>query len=356
VLEFGAHEAYRLQLRGTVARGDAYLAQRSCRIIGGANGWSQQLPPKHYHNDARVKARLVADDLAAATGETIGVFSPQYEYLGVDYVRDAGPAAHTLEAVIGTSVWWVDYDGLTYVGTRPERVADTTQYDVLDYNPRSRVATFGLNDLAALQLGDVVSSPVLEGEHKITELELRIEPGVTTATAWLGPERSSSRLASLLTAIGQKGTKAQLFGVYRYRVVRMNATRVELQAVRAELGLPDILPASQWPGMPGLNATLAQGAQVLVSFIDGDRTAPIVTHYAGPDGAGFAPVHLVLGDKTGKPAARQDDAVEVILPPAVITGTLGPTPGGTPITGVVTFMLDKTMGKIVAGSNKVDIA
>jgi hypothetical protein len=84
----------------------------------------------------------------------------------------------------------------------------------------------------------------------------------------------------------------------------------------------------------------------------------VVVHFAGKDAAGFVPTRLTLGGVDGANAARLGDAVEVLLPPAVISGTAivagSPTP--SPITGVLTFTGSKALGVITAGSAKVRIA
>jgi hypothetical protein len=96
--------------------------------------------------------------------------------------------------------------------------------------------------------------------------------------------------------------------LYRYRVVRMVANRAELQAVRKGAGLPDTLPVSIHPGMAGLAANLTPGALVLVAFIEGDPTQPIITHFATQDEPGFLPVSLALDAtdevRIGKSAAQ----------------------------------------------------
>ena len=109
--------------------------------------------------------------------------------------------------------------------------------------------------------------------------------------------------------------------IYRYRVVRMNSgdNRVCLQPVAASLGLPDLLPVSIMPGVPGAKPELAEGSTVLVSFIEGDPKQPIVTHFASPDSGDFLPVSIALnasasvliGDSPGMPVARMTDTVQV---------------------------------------------
>jgi hypothetical protein len=105
--------------------------------------------------------------------------------------------------------------------------------------------------------------------------------------------------------------------------------RVNLQAVRKAAGLPDVLPVAQWPGLAGSHAELAQGAEVLVEFIEGDRTMPIVTRYVGKDGPGFVPVSVSLcGGES--PVARVGDFVDITIPAGVIIP--GFNSGGGPFT------------------------
>lgn len=79
-------------------------------------------------------------------------------------------------------------------------------------------------------------------------------------------------------------------GLTRYRVVKMAGDRAELQVVRKASGLPDVLPVAMHPGLAGTWAELAQGAEVLVTFIEGDPGLPIVTHFTPKGDGGFVPV------------------------------------------------------------------
>lgn len=354
-----------LELVGTVAREQSgtFGQANYVRIIAGGASWGSELVARSYHNDAGVRASLIADDAAREAGEILGGFVPADERVGRDYVRNAGPASRTLEGAAGPGVaWWVDYAGVTHVGPRAAVSVPPTAYHVIAYNPRERTALLGLDDPGALPIGATLTEHI-DVPGVVRELQLWAEGREVRALAWLGgDEGSHGRAAGLLRTIIDRATDAKLHGCYRYRVVRMAAGgdgRVELQAVRRGQGLPDIAPVSQWPGMPGLYAELQPGAEVLVQFIDGDRAAPIVTHYAGKDGAGFAPVALTIGGPTGEPAARSGDAVEVLLPPAVFTGTIGPGtgfPAAIAATGVVQWLVPKVDGVIIAGSGKVKVS
>ena len=344
-----------LTLTGTVdaAFSGTYALQRRVRVVAGAGGWSEYAPERSYHNDAGVKARLIAEDAARAVGETIGSFVPAAERVGVDYVRQAGPAVRTLEDAAGPGVaWWVDYDGVTHVGVRPQQAIPESAYEVVAYDPRAHVATLAIDDPADVQIGSTIAGP-LQTPAAVRQLEINVGTTEIRAVVWLGGgEAEHDRLTGLLRAIVQRATDRRLFGPWRYRVVRMSGSRVDLQPVRVANGLPDLAAVDVWPGVASAHADLTPGAHVLVEFIEGDRAQPIVTHVTPRSGNGWVPVTVTIGGESGPPAARQGDAVEVLLPPAVFAGTIN----GGPATGVLTFPAMKALGTITAGSGKVKIA
>ena len=300
-------EAPDLSGRVTIAIGDARLVgtvdtradgtrreTRRTRIVGGAGQWGKALAAKHYHNDAGVKALLVAQDAAREAGETLGTFAPTGT-VGVDYVRALGPASQALEDVAGTSSWWVDFDGVTQVGERPTVTPVAGAIVVEEYDPRGRVATLAMDDVSSVGVGSVITEG-LDAPQTVRDYEIRVTPDSVRVLAWCGADGSSrGRFADLLRGIVSKIVADLATGPVLYRVSRMNVDRVELQIVNRRDGLPDLLPVSMWPGVAGVHATLTPGAEVLVEFIDGDRTRPIITHFAGKDGVGFVPVRIDFG-------------------------------------------------------------
>lgn len=350
-----------LTLLGTVdalAEG-AFGEQRRVRVVAGAGGWGKPAAPVAYHNDAGVKAKLIAEDAARLVGETLGTFVPAAERVGVDYVRRDGAAASVvLEDVIGVGAgvaWYVDAAGVTHVGTRPAAGMLTAgTYEVVAYDPRERVATLTVDDVEQIGIGVAVGHPI-NPPQVIREYEIHVTADAVRVVAWFGPdENAPGRLAGLLGAIARRSVEpAALYGLYRYRVVSAaSGDRWDLQAVRKAAGLPDLRSIALWPGVPGIHATLEYGAEVLVSFVEGHAAEPVVTHYGGPGGSNWVPTMVVIGGDDGPPAARQGDTVEVLLPPASFTGSMS----GAPITGIMTFPLASTLGTITTGSGKVRIA
>ena len=283
-----------LELRGTVDPNDngVFGEQRKSRIIGGGGAWGTLLAAQHYHNDAGVRALAVAQDAARLAGESLGTFAPAADTVGLDYVRQAGTASRVLEDVVGAVPWFVDYDGLTQVGARPTAAVDVEAYQVLDADPRENLVTVAVDDLRTVGIGSILSEG-LEAPLTVYELEARVTVDASRVTAWGGGSAAGrGRLAGLFLALSAAASRGRLFGRYRYRVVNMAGARVELQAVAAAAGLPDVLPISQRPGVAGAHAKLTGGSIVLVEFIEGDRTMPIVSAFAGKDEEGDAPDEL----------------------------------------------------------------
>lgn len=298
-----------LALSGTID-GGTFGLQRKARIVAGAGGWGTVVPAKDYHNDAGIKARTIAEDAARAAGEQLGTFIPAALRVGVDYVRQAAPAAQALVDVLGGVPWWVDYDGITLAGARPAVGLDPAAYEVLAYDPRERVVTLAVDDPSKVRIGSIISER-MDVPQVVREFELRLGgEHELRVTAWCGgSELGPGRVAGLLQSITEGTIRRRLYGKYRYRVVRMASDRVELQVASARAGLPDVLPISMWPGVAGAHAELAPGAEVLVEFIEGDRAQPIVTGFAGKDGVGFVPTSLTLCGSSQR-VARQGDLVQ----------------------------------------------
>lgn len=317
-------------LSGTVLAEQAgsFATQTSARIVGGAGGWSKVLKAKGYHNDAGIKARLIAEDAAREVGETLQSFAPTIERVGIDFAREELAASVVLEYAAGDATWWVDYNGLTYVGTRPTSELLSTTYTLQQYNARERVAQLAIQDIASLQIGSIITDERLDGPQTVHDFEVHTVDGEPLrASVWFGGVNSEpGRLASLLRSIITHAVKGELPGCYRYRVVTMGADkRVDLQAVRKQSGLPDLRSTSQWPGVPGVEAILTLGAEVVVQFIDADPAQPIITAYVGPGGPGFVPVSLAFCGSE-QAAARQGDLVQ--------SGGVGTVVTLQPLTGV----------------------
>lgn len=324
-------------------------AKTVVRLIGGANGWSQVLPGRDYPNDAGVKAKLVAADAARECGERLGDFAPAQERLGVHYVREEGPASRTIEDAARGAAWWVGFDGITRVGTRATSKAG--KHTLLSWNPKTLFAELVCDSLSALPIGATIpASEVLPEPVTIQSLEIRVTAESVRVHAWCG-EQPGTSLIETLKALIARVLDRKLLGTYHYRVIRMSGDRCDLQPVKASSGMPKLVTVSMWPGVSGIHCRLTRGTEVAVQFLDGDRTRPIVNAFVGRGGPGDVPEGIEIGGPNGALAARQGDVCEVLLPPCVLVGTIGPG-AGTPFTAVATFPLAKTLGTITGGSAK----
>jgi hypothetical protein len=340
-----------LRASGTVDPSDTgtFGGVTRARIVAGAGRWGDDVAAKSYQNDLGVKASQVAQEAAAAVGETLGVFVPRAARLGKHFAREAAAAVVALELASGGAAWWVDYTGTTQVGTRAAGAADPRDYEVLAYDPDGRVVTLAVDRPEALAVGQTLAKNLPE-TLTIAELAITASPEDLTVTAWCGAGEGALQRA--MRAVVSQMISGRLPGLYRYRIVSAVGDRVDLQAVRKAAGVPDLLKVSMWPGVAGSHATLAPSAEVLVQFLEGDPSQPVVTAFAGKDGAGFVPLLLELGGAGGPFAARVGDPVQVTLPPAAFSGTIG----GSPATGTVTWVPPAVAnGTIVGGSTKVRI-
>lgn len=344
-----------VKLKGSIPPREAgtFGLQRRVRIVAGAGGWGSLLAKKGYHNDAGVKARLVADDAAREAGEKIGTFAPARERLAANYSRTASTASTALQDAAGTALWWVDYDGLTHVGERATAAAPASTYEVLGFNPRTKVAELGVDGLT-IGIGAIISER-LDAPETIRAFTLTLDKGALRMQAVCGVTRQTNQLEQILRAIVERIMNGWLFGKWRYRVVSMAADgRVNLQAVSKSAGVPDLLTIEQWPGVAGAHATLTNGAIVAVEFLEGRRDLPIVSGYAGKQSDGYVPSVLTLGGESGAAeVARKGDSVKCLYPPTVITGTMivGGVP--TPFTGVNVSTTGQILGVIQGGTPAV---
>jgi hypothetical protein len=227
---------------------------------------------------------------------------------------------------------------------------------VLDWDPESHLATLAGDDLARLEVGASLVDERIGAPKQIRDLEIRIAGSAVRAYAWCGGgEDALGRLPRLLRAIVQRVTEGPLWGAYRYKVVSMAPDgRVNLQVVRKSSGVPDLLPVTQWPGVAGAYAELADGAEVLVEFEEGDRGRPFIAHFTPRDGGGHSPESISFCGGS-RPGAGVGDRVEIFAStgvPIAFTGMVGVPPAATPLVG--TFILTAPlMGVISTGSSRV---
>jgi hypothetical protein len=274
-------------LVGTIVQQGQDTARTSLKIVAGAGAWGKVLPPKNYHLDVDVRAALVFADLCRETREKLGTFLPAAERLGKDYVRNGVAASTILESVIGAAKWWVDYSGLTHVGQIQS--SSPKHCEVLGYDPIRGQLELALDDLNELRVGSTFSDRLVQ---PVSVQSYQITIGAAGIRALC---ETVADVPALLRSIIQHEIGASVTQLRKYRVIAMLPDgRVELMVANRSSGYPNLAPLRMWPGVGGAHVELTPGCEVIVQFVDGDRTQPIITHFVGKDGGGFRPVSIAF--------------------------------------------------------------
>lgn len=269
-------------LQGTVdPRGSGRFVDKvHLRIVGGAGGWDQPAPRQQFHNDGGVNSSDVYQSTAIAAGETVNVPTPTL--LAIDFTRvGTMPAA----AVFGDVDWYVDLTGVTQVASRPTATPDPS-LEILDYVPLEQRVEVACD--AIVLPGTTLTDARFDGTLVVRDVEQIFDDAGSRATL-LCSAAAVGRLTSALKAMVREFSGSKFLQTYRYRYVSATADRLNLQAVNATTGVPDLLTVSVWPGMAGLSATFTPSQTALVKFLEGDPGQPVVVSFDGT-----APVELDL--------------------------------------------------------------
>jgi len=150
----------------------------------------------------------------------------------------------------------------------------------------------------------------LDEPQTVRELDLTASESGLRMQVWTG-EGHFGRAESQAYAVHRRFAEQHLWGSWRYRVQRMNVDnglKLDASPVRSDRGLPDLVGVELSPGIPGADADLVDGAEVLVEFVEGDRALPRVVAFAGRDQGFWTPAQLVLdGDEIllGRSATKE---------------------------------------------------
>jgi hypothetical protein len=332
-----------LTIKGTVLSGGPAHGRSFYRLAAGAGGWGKALKKRAYSNDAGVKLVSVLSDAASEAGETLDTTTIDLKAtVGVFWVRPAGPACDTL-AALAPGAWYVGEDGQTRLGARapsilPSTVTRTSQVDLA-----RGTLTLASDSIAAILPGlSVDGLTAVDVEHTIDE------QGTIRSKVWGKQGSGTSRRLAALQAIVDRLDPDRLFrGIYEYRIVSQQGERLNLQAVRVSLGLPDIQRVKVRPGLPGCKATYpATGMCVLVGFVNADQSAPVVLAFQDAESGSFLPTTLLLAGG-GAAVGRVGDPVRITAAEINAAGLVANLS-----TGAVTATGD-AVGAIDGGSSKV---
>lgn len=335
-------------LRGTVdpARSGVFAGSHRVTVVAGAGAWGRSVARRGYHNDGRLQRSQMLRDVASEIGEVAIVDSSVDGTLeGVDFIREAGPASRVLDVLFPGVAWYVGADGVTRVGPRPT-VDASSSVQVLTFARDSRTAeiAFEGDDVSAAFPGATIADAERLGADTLTihDCTIHVNPKKCRAFVRSGTD-THDRIVGLVQAIARASDPQRAFwGLYRYRVFRMSGDRVELQAVRADIGLPDAIPIPIAPGLGGASASLTPGSVVYVAFADGDPSLPVVVAGTPRGEPGHVPVLVRLdattdvelggaggrvlrsGDKVSISGLLDGDSAPVTSPSTLVTIALDP--------------------------------
>ena len=147
--------------------------------------------------------------------------------------------------------------------------------------------TVAVDDLEAVGVGSVLSER-LDEPQTVRELTIYVEGGRRAPPGAVRRRGGQSQLTRELARVvaSSRARSSSAAGATAWSGSRWTGSA---QPVRQGAGLPEALPISMWPGVAGAHAAPQLGAEVLVEFLEGDRTQPIVTGFAGKDGVGTRP-------------------------------------------------------------------
>lgn len=264
---------------GGVADGSAHY-----RVVAGKGKWGVPLPPRAYANDAGLSAAQLLRDVATEAGEQID--SPPGGTLGPHFNRPRLPASFALN-LLAPRAWFARPDGVVTFGARPALPASTLP--VLSRNPAVRVVELGVTGSVAGLL------PGMATEFgTCADVDLELTPDGIRARLYAAPAfgRRIQALARLLDAL-DPGRRFR--GSFEYRISTQEGERLNLQPVRSRSDLPDLARVPVRAGLPGVKATYAPGAQVVVTFLDGDPTRPAVVGFDDPGQPGWPFLTMTIG-------------------------------------------------------------
>lgn len=316
----------------------AFAKTGKVRVLAGGGGWDKPVAPVHVNNPASVLSTMVYAATAAEVGEVVVDVAPKP--LGQDYVRAAGPASRVFEG----ADWYVTPQGITMVGPRTVVPYDPTSVEILSYDPLTRTAELASD--APIAPGTILLDPLrFTGPLTVRDVEQTwTAGGGARATAWCADSKGSRLATALATLVAVKAGVPYL-KTYRYRVVLQDPAteKLTLQIVEPDDGVPNAIPFAMWLGVPGFGAKVLPGSEVLVQFVAGDPTQPVVVAFKSGQlpilleiGLGVSPLALSAGVQT-QITALQAQIVAIQAHQAAI-GAAPVTATGAVIAALPTFV------------------
>lgn len=270
--------------KGWAVRAGLHHAQIHLRIVGGAGGLGDVLPPRAFSN---ATAAVILRDALTACGETL---SPQADPAAAStffasWVRVRQPLGAELGALVpacGLEAWRVMPDGTVWLGKETWGASDPARmgFVELEFEPGLGRLTFVCDELN-VDPGMVFSAP---GEsydgQKVSLVSTVISEGtgevrhVVLFDDGTGTDRLTGGLSSYLSATVVPTLDRS--AAYWAKVVSQNGDGT-VEVIPDSPRLPSVSKVPIRLGIPGVTVKVAPGARCVLEFLEGDPTRPVVT-------------------------------------------------------------------------------
>lgn len=245
------------------------------RLVAGGAGWDQVVAKQDFSNDGGIQSSDIEQQTAELVGETVVDSAPIT--LGTKWTRAAGPAKRVFEDP--DRDWYVDPNGITQVASRPAATPDQS-LEVLFFDPIAGRVDVSCDALVlpGTTLTDTYSPARWDGTLTVQKVEQTFTKDGSRAICWCGGAAIDPLLSALTSMVRELAGVATL-RVEPYRLVQMAGKRLNLQAVDATQGEPDLQNVPVFGGMPGDSAVLANSTNVLVVFVKGQKSGATAIAY-----------------------------------------------------------------------------
>ena len=177
------------------------------RIVGGGGAWDSSPPAQDFHSDSGLSLSTPQSATAGAVGE---VLSPSAQTnIGPDYIRSGGPASR----VFDDAPWYVDFSGVTHIGTRPSTTPDSSLF-IQDFNPLLGSVSFSCDVI--LVPGTAITDPRFNGT---TFTAGDVEQIFDSSGSKGETSVNASQLVIALKNAAIEWTRAAYLRAYRYRLI-----------------------------------------------------------------------------------------------------------------------------------------
>lgn len=280
-----------MTLAGTVTRSSAFGGRRSARLVGGAAGWSIELPSAAYNNPSGVSLAMVLSDAATAVGEIVSATARAIALgvnLGAAPVRDEGPPSRTVLRQ-WCPTWWVDALGQLELSARASLpfsgiATDAAHLGSIASNftveQRSagkhlyRIATESPSDWTP---GRVFSSAFIDAPQTVSAVTHRFDDSGWHRVQVLVGSATQDRVFDAFAALERTEDPRRAFdrlSEFSVQAVSSDGTTADVAPTDTTIGLPAIVRVAL--RLPFLTGTIAVGQRVLVFFINGDPARPAI--------------------------------------------------------------------------------